>query len=64
MLREQQLFPKFSKCDLFKDLIQYLEHVMSKDEISVNRDKIKDITECLVPKNMTDIRLFMGISGY
>ena len=28
-LREHQLFTKFSKCDFFKDKIQYLGHVMT-----------------------------------
>ena len=37
---------------------------MSKDGISVDLDKIKAIVECLVPKNVTDIRSFMGITGY
>ena len=64
VLREHKLYAKFSKCDLFKDAIQYLGHVVSKDGISVDPDKIKAITEWLVPKNVTDIRLFMGITRY
>ena len=34
-LREQQLFAKFTKCDFFKDEIQYLGHVVTKEGISV-----------------------------
>ena len=64
VLREQQLYAKFSKCDFFKDGIQYLGHVVSKDGISVDPDKIKAITKWIVPKNVTDIRSFMGIIGY
>ena len=56
MLREQQLFAKLRKCDLFKDKIQYLGHVVCKDGISIDPDKIKAITEWLIPKNITDIR--------
>ena len=63
VLREQQLSAKFSKCDLFKDKIQYLGHVVSKDGISIDLDKIKAIIEWSVPKNITDIRSFMGITG-
>ena len=37
---------------------------MSKQRISVDSDKIKFITEWYVPKNVTDIRSFMGIIGY
>ena len=56
VLRGQQLCAKFSKCDLFKDIIQYLGHVVSKDKISVDLNKIKAITEWHAPKNVTDIR--------
>ena len=64
VLREQQLYAKFSKCVFFKDKIQYLGHVVSKDRISVDPDKVKAIMEWPVPKNVSDIRSFMGITGY
>ena len=64
MLREQQLYAKFSKCDFFKDKIQYLGHLVSKDGIFVDPDKVKAIMEWPVPKNVSDIRSFMGITGY
>ena len=64
MLREQQLFAKFTKCELFKDIIQYLGHVVSKYGIFVDLDKIKAITEWPVPKKVTYIISFMGITGY
>ena len=56
VLREQQFFVKFSKCDFFKDNIQYLRHVVSKDGISVDLDKVKVIIEWSVSKNVSDIR--------
>ena len=64
VLREQQLYAKFNKCDFFKDNIQYLGHVVSKDGISVDLDKVKAIMEWSVPKNVTDIISFMGIIRY
>ena len=45
VLREQQLYAKFNKCDFFEDKIQYLGHVVSKDGISVDPDKVKSIME-------------------
>ena len=45
VLREQQIYAKFRKCDFFKDKIQYLGHVVSKDGISFDLDKIKAIIE-------------------
>ena len=65
LLREQQLFSKFSKFHFFKENIKYLaRHVVSKDGIFVDLDKIKAITEWPVPKNVTNIISFMGITGY
>ena len=63
-LREHQLFVKFSKCDFFKDKIQYLGHVVTKEGISVDLEKIKEIKKWQVLKYVTDIRSFMGITGY
>eukprot|EP00253_Pinus_taeda_P017231 PITA_17231 len=44
-LREHQLYAKFSKCDFFKAEIQYLGHVITKDGIAVDPEKIKAIME-------------------
>ena len=63
VLREKQLYAKFNKCDFFKDQIQYLGHVVSKEGISVDLDKVKIIMEWPIPKNVFDIRSFMGIIG-
>jgi len=64
ILREQQLYAKFSKCEFFQSKIQYLGHIISKEGISVDPDKIKAITEWSVPKDVSDVRSFMGITGY
>ena len=61
-LRDHQLFAKFSKCDFFKDKIQYLGHVMTKKGISVDLEKIKAIEDCPVPKDVINVRSFMGIT--
>ena len=50
--------------DFFKDNIQYLENIVSKDGISLDPDKVKSIMEWLVPKNVSYIRSFMGIIRY
>ena len=63
-LREQQLYAKFSKCDFFKDKIQYLGHIVTKEGISVHPKKIWEIEDWPVPKDVTDVRSFMGITGY
>ena len=53
-----------SKCEFYKDKIQYLGHVISEEGISVDPDKIKAIIDWNVPKNVIDVWSFMGITGY
>eukprot|EP00253_Pinus_taeda_P026215 PITA_26215 len=63
-LREHQLYAKFSKCDFFKEEIQYLGHVITKEGIAVDPEKIRTIMEWPIPKDVADIRSFMGLAGY
>ena len=63
-LGEHQLFAKFSKCDFFKDKIQYLGQVVTKEGIFVHPEKIQEIEDWSVPKDVTDVRSFMGITSY
>ena len=64
MLRDHQIYAKFSKCDFYKEQIQYLGHVFFAEGIEVDPIKINTIMEWRVPKNIADIRSFMGLVGY
>ena len=37
---------------------------MTKEGISVDSEKIRTIEDWSVPKDVTDVRSFMGITGY
>ena len=64
VLREHQLYAKLSKCDFYRDRIQYLGHVSSKEGISVDPEKIEAIMNWPTPRNVMDARYFMGLAGY
>jgi hypothetical protein len=64
VLREHQLYAKFNKCDFFKKKIHYLGHVLSKEGVAVDPDKISSIMEWPTPKDVSDIRSFIGLVGY
>jgi hypothetical protein len=64
VLREHQLYAKFSKCNFFQKQIHYLGHVISKEGVAVDPDKIGSIMEWPTPKEVLDIRSFMGLAGY
>ena len=53
-----------SKCDFYKDRIQYLGHIISEEGIFVDPDKIEAIMNWPTPRNVTDVRYFMGLAGY
>ena len=55
VLREHQLYAKFSKCDFYKPQIQYLGHIISKTGIVVDPKKIKAIKDWPTPTSVTDI---------
>jgi hypothetical protein len=64
VLREHQLYAKFSKCDFFQKKIHYLGHVLSEEGVAVDPDKIKSIMEWPTPKDVSDIRSFMSLARY
>jgi len=64
VLREHQLYPKYSKCAFFKEKIQYLGHVITKDKIVIETKKMRTIMEWPIPKDVADIRSFMGLASY
>ena len=55
---------KPSKCDLFKEQINYLRHVVSKEGVSTDPEKIKTVTEWPQPTTVTEVRSLMGFVSY
>jgi hypothetical protein len=64
VLREHRLYAKFSKCNLFQKKVHYLGHVISKEGVAVDPDKVRSIMEWHTLKDVSDIRFFMGLAGY
>jgi hypothetical protein len=64
VLRENQLYAKLSKCSFDQNKIHYLGHIISKDGIEVDPEKIEAIIEWSAPKNVTEVRSFMGLASY
>ena len=55
---------KCSKCDFFKSEIHYLGHLISADGISPLPDKLDTIKDMPTPKDMKEIKQFLGLTGY
>ena len=63
-LREAGLKMKWSKCDFFKSEIHYLGHIISPEGISPLPNKLDCIKHMPVPKNVKEIKQFLGLTGY
>ena len=55
---------KPSKCELFKNQINYLGHVVGQEGITTDPDKIKAVTEWPRPTTVTEVRSFLGFVSY
>jgi hypothetical protein len=63
VLIENLIYAKFSKCSFYKRKIQYLGHIISEEVIIVDMEKIKSIEGWIEPRNVSELRSFVGLSG-
>jgi hypothetical protein len=64
VLREHQLYAKLSKCSFYQRQIHYLGHIISEEGIVVDPEKVEAIREWPAPRNVEEVRSFMGLVGY
>ena len=53
-----------SKCEFWMDIEHFLGHVISAEGIHVDLKKIKAVMNWEQPKNVLEIRSFLGLVGY
>lgn len=63
-LQKVNLKVKPGKCFFFYQKLRYLGHIISEDGISPDPDKVKSVEEWPVPRTETEVRQFLGLSGY
>ena len=63
-LRANKLFINEKKSEFFMREIKYLGHIISKDGIRMDPDKLQVINEWPVPKNLHELRSFIGMCSY
>jgi hypothetical protein len=64
VLIEHQLYARLSKCSFYQKKIHYLGHIISEQGMAVDPEKIEVIRGWPTPRNVSDIRSFMGLAGY
>ncbi|KAK9064954.1 hypothetical protein SSX86_016337 [Deinandra increscens subsp. villosa] len=64
LLKKEELYAKFSKCDFWIREVHFLGHVINDQGIHVDPTKIEAIKDWSTPTTPTEIRQFLGLAGY
>nr|GEZ93842.1 putative reverse transcriptase domain-containing protein [Tanacetum cinerariifolium] len=59
LLKEEELYAKFSKCEFWLSKVKFLGHMIDSEGIHVDLAKIKAIKDWASPKTPTEIRQFL-----
>ena len=63
-LRDKQLFVKLSQCDFWLKEVSFLGHIVLADGIRVDPAKIEAVVSWKPPRNVTEVRSFLGLASY
>nr|GFA15566.1 putative reverse transcriptase domain-containing protein [Tanacetum cinerariifolium] len=63
LLKKEELYAKFSKCEFWIPKVQFLGHLINSEGIHVDPAKIESIKDWVSPKSPTEIRQFLGLAG-
>ena len=61
---DSELYAKFSKCEFWLNRVVFLGHVVLENDIFVDPRKVATIVSWKQPKNVIEIRSFLGLAGY
>nr|GEZ56586.1 reverse transcriptase domain-containing protein [Tanacetum cinerariifolium] len=64
LLKKEELYAKFSKCEFWIPTVQFLGHVIDCQGIYVDHAKIESIKDWVSPKTPMEIRQFLLLSGF
>jgi len=64
ILREQKLYAKESKCELFRVEVEFLGHIVGRNGMRMMDDKIQAVNDWPTPTQVTHVRSFLGTAGY
>nr|GEW31253.1 hypothetical protein [Tanacetum cinerariifolium] len=64
LIKKEELYAKFSKCDFWLSKVKLLGHLIYSEGIYVDPTKIESIKDWASPKTPIEIHQFLGLVGY
>ncbi|GJS08081.1 putative reverse transcriptase domain-containing protein [Tanacetum coccineum] len=64
LLKKEELYAKFSKCEFWINTVKFLGHVIDSSGIHVDPAKIEAVKNWASPTTPSEIRQFLGLVGY
>ncbi|GJZ76383.1 putative reverse transcriptase domain-containing protein [Tanacetum coccineum] len=64
LLKKEKLYAKFSKCDFWIHIVQFLGHLIDSQGLHVDPAKIEAVKNWTSPTTPIEIRQFLGLAGY
>ncbi|GKA66617.1 putative reverse transcriptase domain-containing protein [Tanacetum coccineum] len=64
LLQKEKLYAKFSKCDFWIRIVQFLGHLIDSQGLHVDPAKIEAVKNWTSPTTPTEVRQFLGLAGY
>jgi hypothetical protein len=64
VLKQNKLFVKFKKCAFAQRKIDYLGHIILDEGVATDPSKTATMFQRPTPRNFTDLRGFLGLTGY
>nr|GEU48226.1 reverse transcriptase domain-containing protein [Tanacetum cinerariifolium] len=64
LLKKEELYVKFSKCDFWLPKVQFLGHVIDNQGINAHPAKIESVKDWALPKTPREICQFLSLAGY
>ncbi|XP_071937632.1 uncharacterized protein [Coffea arabica] len=64
VLRQHQLFAKASKCSFAQQTVDYFNHTISENGVSMDQSKVESILNWPTPRYVKELRGFLGLTGY
>ena len=58
------MYDKLKKCEFWLGRVFFLEHVVTKDGISIDLRKVNVVANWMIPCIVMEIQSFLGLVGY